>query len=142
MRIFAFAVLMLSSGLAHAGCGDRPVMTTQKEDGTTIGVVITEEQQNKAPKWKPGSGEPPLSLSKAIDAALAWGKKNYKRYDDVQVQSISLSAIGCSTAKDKWYYLVHFSPIIDGNALYGSGYFAGVLMDGTVIGPTPVKRDF
>ena len=142
MRYIALIVLSLCYGLAQANCGDRPVMTTQKEDGTTVGLVVTEEQQHKTPKWKIGSGEPPLALSKAIGAALSWAKKNYKRYDDVQVHSISLSSIGCSQARDKWYYLVHFSPIIDGNALFGSGYFAAVLMDGTVVGPTPVKRDF
>jgi hypothetical protein len=37
---------------------------------------------------------------------------------------------------------VRFSPVIDGDVLFGSVYFAGVLMDGTVIGPTPTKRDY
>ena len=142
MRISIFIALILSSPLAGASCGDRPLITWQKEDGTSVGVVVTEEQQNKTPKWKMGAGDPPLSLTKAIDTALAWGTKNYKRYDSVQIHSISLNSIGCSAAKDKWYYLVHFAPVIDGNAIFGSGNMAAVLMDGTVVGPVPVKRDF
>lgn len=142
MRIAVLFIISIACGAANAGCGDRPVLTVQKEDGTTVGVVITTEQQDKTQKWVPGSGDPPLSLSKAIEVALSWAKTNYKRYDGVQLQSINLNSLGCSQTRDKWYYIVHFSPVIDGSALYGSGYFAAVLMDGTVIGPTPVKRDF
>jgi hypothetical protein len=145
MRIVTMFLLAAAFTGAHAArpdCGDHPVMTTTKADGTTIGVVIKDEQLKKSPTWNIESGEPPLSISKAVTAAKAWGKRTYTRYDDVRIQSISLSAIGCTSVKDKWYYMVHFSPIIDGNAVFGGGYFAAVLMDGTVVGPIPVKRDF
>lgn len=145
MPIFVAFLLGVISVAAKAGgpsCGDHPVMTTVKEDGTAIGIVITDEQRSRSPTWNIESGEPPLSISKAVAVAKAWGKKTYTRYDDVRIHGVSLSSIGCYSAKDKWYYLVNFSPIIDGNAIYGSGYFAAVLMDGTVIGPVPVKRDF
>lgn len=144
MRIFIVILSGAVSTAAYAGpdCGDHPVMTTTKDDGTTIGIVISDEQRKKSPAWEIESGEPPLSISKAVAAATDWGKKTYTRFDDVRIHSISLSSIGCHSVKDKWYYLVSLSPIIDGNAVYGSGYFAAVLMDGTVIGPVPVERDF
>ena len=144
MRIAVAVLLGAASAAAYAGpdCGNHPVMTMTKDDGTTIGIVISDERRKKFPAWKIGSGEPPLSISKAVAAATDWGKKTYTRIDDVRIHSISLSSISCLSVKDKWYYLVSFSPIIDGNAVYGSGYFAAVLMDGTVVGPVPVKRHF
>jgi hypothetical protein len=145
MRIAILTLLVAVATGAHAGvpnCGDRPVMTAMKDDGTAIGIVISDEQRKKSPAWNIESGEPPLPVSKAVIAAKAWGKKTYTRYDDVRIHSISLSPIDCFSVKDRWYYLVTFSPVIDGNAIFGSGYFAAVLMDGTVIGPVSVKRDF
>ena len=106
-------------------CGNHPVMMATKDDGTTIGIVITDEQRKKSPTWNIESGEPPLSISKAAAAAKAWGKKPYTRYDDVRIHSISFSSIGCTS-----------------ESVFGSGYFAAVLMVGTVVGPVPVKRDF
>jgi hypothetical protein len=139
---FLLAAVTTSALAGGPDCGDHPVMTAMKDDGTAIGIVISEEQRKRSPTWNIESGEPPLSISKAVAAAKAWGKKTYTRYDDVRIHSVSLSPIGCFSVKDKWYYLVNFSPIIDGNSVYGSGYFAAVLMDGTVVGPVPVKRDF
>jgi hypothetical protein len=140
--LFLLATVSTGACAGDPDCGDHPVITTTKDDGTTIGIVITDEHLRKSPRWSIEAGEPPLSISKAVAAAKAWGKKTYTRYDDVRIQSISLDAIGCRSVRDKWYYLVHFSPIIDGNAVFGGGFFAAVLMDGTVIGPVPVKRDF
>jgi hypothetical protein len=145
MRIALCALLAAFACMAQAdrpGCGDRPVLTSIKDDGTAIGIVISDEQRSKMPRWSIDSGDPPLALSKAIAAAKAWAKKAYTRYDDVRVDSISLSSFGCATARDQWYYLVNFSPIIDGNVLFGGTYFAAVLMDGSVVAPVPVKRDF
>jgi hypothetical protein len=123
-------------------CGNHPVMSSVKDDGTTIGIVIDDGQRKRSPTWNVEAGEPPLPISKAVAAAKAWGKKTYTRYDDVRIQSVSLNSLGCTSEKDKWYYLISFSPIIDGNAVYGGGYFAAVLMDGTVIGPVPINRDY
>jgi hypothetical protein len=73
---------------------------------------------------------------------LSGAQAHYERLDDVQIHSLSLTSMSCSETSDKPYCLVHFSPVIDGDVLFGSVYFAGVLMDGTVIGPTPTKRDY
>jgi hypothetical protein len=145
MRTVVLLLLCVTVLTAHASppdCGNHPVLTTTKADGTAIGIVISDAQIGKAPTWSIESGEPPLSISKAVAAAKAWGKKTYTRYDDMRIESISLNSLGCSSSKNQWYYVVNFSPIIDGNVLFGGSYFAAVLMDGTVIGPVPVKRDF
>jgi hypothetical protein len=35
--------------------------------------------------------------------------------------------------------MLHFVPVMNGNAVYGGGTFAAVLLDGTIIGPTKLK---
>ncbi len=122
-------------------CGRYPLLTTTKEDGTRIGVVVSDEQMKKTPKWSPGKGEPPLPLTQAIAIATKWAKGKYTRYDSVKVWNIDLQERGCGNLKGRWYYIVHFKPVIDGNAVFGGGNFAAVLMDGTVIGPQVIKGD-
>ena len=95
----------------------------------------------KTPKWSPGEGEPPLPISQVVAIATKWAKGKYTRYDSVKIRSIDLDERGCGSLKGHWYYIVNFTPVIDGNAVFGSGNFAAVLMDGTVIGPQVVKGD-
>lgn len=140
-HMIAIAVLGISLPAA-ADCGSRAVMTTTREDGTKIGVVVSDAQFANAPTWSPDKGEPPLSIAQVVKVSSTWAKEHFKRFDSVQVQSISLSEIGCTPGKRSWYYLVHFAPVIDGSRIYSGGHFAAVLMDGTVIGPTQVKSDF
>lgn len=45
-----------------------------------------------------------------------------------------------SSSGNKWLHIVSLAPVIDGNRLYGGGYFVGVLMDGTVIPPTKIGK--
>ena len=136
-RSLLVAVLLLSAvSPATAGyCGRHAVLSTTLDDGTEIGVFLPEEQVMRAPKWAPGQGEPPLGISELVEIATAWALDTYARYDDVRIRSIGLNSRSCGALRDSWYYVVHFTPIIDGNRLIGGGNFAAVLMDGTVVAP-------
>lgn len=123
-------------------CGKVPLLSTTKEDGSKVVLLASEEQFMQAPTWAPGKGEPPLSVSRAVQIAEKWAKNEYKRYDTVKIESIHLTEFGCIRRNGYWYYTIHFSPVIDGNVLHGSGHFAAVLLNGTVIGPTKQKSDF
>jgi hypothetical protein len=142
MRHFLSVLLLTCCSWAQADCGSRAVMSTTRDDGTKIGVVISDAQFMKAPAWSPDEGDPPISIAQVVKISSAWAKENFKRFDSVQIRSISLSEVGCASSKRSWYYLVHFTPILDGSRVYTGGHFAGVLMDGTVIGPTKLKSDF
>lgn len=142
MRCTIAATLLGCSTLAAADCGTRTVMSTTRDDGTKIGIVISDAQFSRAPSWSPEKGEPPLSIAQVIKVSLSWAKQTYKRFDSVQIQGISLSEVGCNPGERSWYYLVHFAPIMDGSRIFSGGYFAGVLMDGTVVGPVQIKNDF
>ncbi len=136
-RCFALSVLLLTAFPAIACPSDTTVMTTTRDDGKTIRLMIAESQFAQAPKWKLGEGEPPVSISQVREAALAWAESEYSRYDSVEISSISLrESGGCSSNPRHWFYVVDFRPVIEGNRIWGSGNWAAVLLDGTVIGPT------
>jgi hypothetical protein len=117
-------------------CGDSPVMTTTRDDGTQIRLVISEDDIVAAPAWNPINGEPPLGLSQAYQVAMNWAKANYTRYDDVKVREISLTKYSCYTTADRWYYTFDLIPTLDGNDLFGTGNWVAVLMNGRVVAPT------
>jgi hypothetical protein len=142
LYILLIAVGLLTPGHAvgqEPPCGSQAMTTITKADGSKVGLFISPAQISNAPSWTPESGEPPLAVSKAVRLATEWAKKEYNRFDAVQARAINLGTYGCPTPKDRWYYTVHFTPIVDSLPLLVPGYFAGVLMDGTVIGATPIK---
>jgi hypothetical protein len=139
MRYLAITLgtLLLASAAQaqlRGSCGATPVLSTE-DNGKRIELILNGDQVAKTAKWDPTKGEPPLSVSKAAAAALAWAKVKYKRYDSVQITEISLHQYSCSELDEHWYYRIEFAPMMDGNKLFGSGNWAAVLMDGTVVGP-------
>lgn len=120
-------------------CGAFPVMETHGRDGTKVALVIPSSVMTKTSKWSPGKGEPLLSVGKAADIALKWAREHYKRFDSVEISEIQLNGRGCWGTEGYWYYQVTFTPIMDGNQLWGAAYFAAVLFDGTVVEPTSSK---
>lgn len=138
--LMAVSLLSVTQVFAQeASCGSQAMVTIAKADGSKSGLIIAPTQISSSPAWSPETGEPPLPLSKAVQLATEWAKKEHKRFDGVQVRGVNVTPYGCPTPKDRWYYTVHFAPIIDSIPLLAPGYFVAVLMDGTIIGPTPVK---
>ena len=143
MRIVLLAVFIaftvnVSAAVAF-GCNDHPVLSTTKDDGTKVGIFISEEQIRGTPGWVPEASEPPLPVSQAAELVKQWAEERYSRFDGVDIGSISLNRFVCRGGKTHWYYIFHLRLKIDGNRLYGTGNFAAVLFDGTVIGPKEVK---
>ena len=128
-----FIITLLFSSYAYA-CGDHPVMSTRKNDGTQIGLFISQQQIESTQKWSPQDGEPPLGISAAYRIIKEWAETEYIRYDEVKIKEISLKPYGCSLVSSRWYYVIDLNPIIEGNELWGSGNWVAVLMDGTIIG--------
>ena len=140
--VIATALMFTASCDAYADCGAHPFSTWQKEDGTQIGLVATDADLARDPAWTPGRGEPPISPGRAYEFAQTWARANWKRYDSFALESVELRALGCDLSKRKWVYVVSLAPVIDGNRLFGGDYSLGVLMDGSIIAPRPVKKDF
>lgn len=133
--ILAILTFMVSGHVFACGDGEYPVMSTHKEDGTKIGLFISQAQMEQTQTWSPENSEPPLNVSAAYQMAMNWGRQQYTRYDGVKVREISIKKYGCSLVSNRWYYVVDITPVIDGNEVWSGGTWAAVLMDGTVIGP-------
>lgn len=131
-------LVLMAIPIVGIACGDSAVLSTTKRDGTKVGLVITSEQIDNGIKWNPEQGEPPLSISQVHRKVQDWAKTEYSRYDRVEIREIALTKLGCSLVEDYWYYRADLIPIFDGNQMWGSGNWAAVLMDGTVIGTTEV----
>ena len=129
------AAVLWKSPAWSFSCDEIPFSSTVLDDGTKIGVYVSDQQIEQTPKWSPQSGAPPLSLIQAIEIATEWADKEYNRFDNVEVYSIDLRRIGCRRAGEHWVYMFHFTPVMEGERLWGSRYFAAVLMDGNVIQP-------
>ena len=135
MRIVIAAVLyFLAMGGVHAECTKRVVVSEKGDDGVTTGIVISSAQFKQAPKWFPGEGDPPLSISRAIEIADQWGQAAYRNFDSVQIDSVGLDQYGCPGDTKYWYYLVRFRTIKDGTPFFG-GNFVAILFDGKLISP-------
>jgi hypothetical protein len=88
------------------------------------------------PDWEPEKGEAPLSMSAAVAAAKAAVARRHPKFDDFKATAISLHGINCYPAiPGKWYYVVTFSPVVEGQPFFGGGFWEVVLMDGTVVEP-------
>lgn len=132
----AAAFAFWSSELEAGDCGKTSVMSSTDENGSKVELILDSAAVEKAPQWSPGAGEPPLSLTRAIEVASAWAKEKYARFDGVEIREISLTSLGCATSSKHWYYVFDFTPIMGGNRMFGGGNWGAVLMDGAVVGAT------
>jgi hypothetical protein len=132
--VLILTTLSATLGAEAVACGNSVVMSTTGEDGRTIELVIDYAVAQKTPEWAPGRGDPPLSVARASEIAQEWAEQKYARFDGVEIREIMLSALGCTSSEDHWFYTFDFTPVMEGQRMYGIGNWAAVLMDGTVIG--------
>lgn len=135
LSIPVLLVVVLASPVAPMERDEILLRTTQGSDGTIFKTVITPDQAKPVPAWEPDEGHPPpLDMDLAIKLARDAVKLRYPNYDEYQVWKIDMVRIGWNY-DDRWFYVITFRPIDDGMLIAGTGFFATVLMDGTVIEP-------
>lgn len=143
MKIFLASLisLMLITGAAAAegACGRTPVMSVSTPDQGTIELIVDGEALKKAPRWDERASEPPLPISRVAELSLTWARNHYARFDNVELSEIRLKRAPCSSMHGYWFYVVEFTPQLEGAQMLGPGNWLGVLMDGTLV--EPVKRD-
>jgi hypothetical protein len=140
LNAFCLAILLLFS-TAGLACGDGPVFKSTSADGKSMGLFLSDSSFESSPIWEPGSGEPPLSISNAIQIAQQWAVARYRKYDGVEIREVSLSEYHCGGISSKWYYLVGVTPLFDGNEVYGASESVAVLFDRSTIGMTELDDD-
>ncbi|MEE8056476.1 MAG: hypothetical protein V3T17_01380 [Pseudomonadales bacterium] len=137
MKWIALFIISSQISLASAMCEDFTPMSTRGQDGTEVKLVLPGSKVFSSTSWSPEAGEPPLSISSVFQTANNWASENLAKYDHIVIESIALKKYGCpnSNNKEYWYYMIDYSPSIDGQRLWGSGNWLSVLMSGEVIEP-------
>ena len=131
--------LVLVCGSATACCtppGVEAQLFTRRGEGGTITYAISNERAKALPTWSPGSGEPPLSITAAIESARASVLASSSDLKSLEPDRISLNfrdAYGGNPGF--WYYDVAFSPTVAGRRALVPGIGAVVLLDGSVVEP-------
>ena len=131
MRVSLMLCLLVVSPIAAAGgatCSDLQV--SYDDDGSTRATVPCNKNCETAPGWDGKTGEPPLSIGKAISAAQIWARR--KHGADVEVNTVSLMRYHCGEEL-KWDYWVHLGPPASSDSVV-------VLMDGTVVEKKEVAK--
>jgi len=140
LTIALFICGSFAAGAQNINCAKFPISYEKLEDGTTLGILVSEAQFKRAPPWS-GHGEPPLSIGRVIAIAEQWGKSKYRAYDSAGIQSVSLTEFGCPGQPKYWWYSVHFVAVKKGKPSFG-GNSVAILLDGTIVEPTKVKDAF
>jgi hypothetical protein len=137
MKLIVVGLLTIASGAVTAdatACGKSEVHTSEMGNLRSV-LVLDEAKVARTAPWRPGNGEPALSIARATTIALAWGKQQLKGFDSVEPQQVVLVAYPCSSQAGRWYYRVDLVPIKAGQKRFEKSIFTAVLLDGTLVPP-------
>ncbi len=138
-RTFCFLALWATTSCALA-CDGKATYTSTNSAGVKTGLFLSEDHFLGAPIWNPGSGEPPLTVGRAVNIALDWAKRTLPKYDGVKFSDLQLISYQCRRSEPRWYYRIDYLPMFDGNEVYGARGWLAVLMDGSVIEPRVIEE--
>ena len=137
--LILLATLLAVVTMAKEGCDTIYLREMGDANGTYYKFATTSDVVLKLPSWDPSKEQLPLAITDALAIAKKWCLVSHPKFDDVVLGGIEIEPIGWTTAKDKWFFIFSFDPIIDGQRLYGQ-FYAVVLMDGTVVEPKVSKE--
>ena len=111
------------------------------ERGPMLQWELSSARHSSQPRWSPNQGMPPVPIGRAVELGHIWLKKKHPEVKDFAVSSIQLAPIGYGRPPaDRWYYRIEFLPIVSGQVLFGGGFVAVVLFDGTIVEPRAEPR--
>jgi hypothetical protein len=136
LLISSLAIVAALSSVAEAYDLSKVKVEDRRDSNGIRRVVILERDAvSKCPEWQPEKGWPPIPVDKALASARAKLKEQNPKVDDFELQEVALKSFRDSRLPNRWYYVFDFDPVLDGNLLFGSMYYAVVLMDGTALLP-------
>jgi hypothetical protein len=120
---------------AQAAGDERILFSTSSEGGATTEFWASDSVLLKTPEWRPADGDPPLSVARAVAIATAAAKAQHPKFDDVEVRDVHIMTASCGRGVTRWFYSIDFSPVIDGQRMFGGSIGAVVLMNGDLLEP-------
>lgn len=139
-RVGALALCVASTLLLGFDASKVNLVDHRDHQGTRRVVEVDAETLGKLPDWSPSLGWPTLRLEDAVESSKERMREASSTVEEFSVHSIRIDHRRyASNERVAWYLVVEFYPVIDGNELISSGYWAVVLMDGTVLLPETVE---
>ena len=141
MRTFALLLAFwpaVVSGQEPDASSEAPVEVfyAQREGGEELVYAIPQSNLDEAPHWDPEDGPPPLAIREAVQIARQHLRASGSATDHV------LGAVGLQSVFGEddavWYYMLEFYAKVNPPPFYPD--YVLVLLDGTVLPPTPRKR--
>lgn len=136
LALLLFALFLSSAGWA---CDREAAYVQEVKDGRKFAIFMTREQVKRSPVWK-DSGMPAMTWMRASDFLIKWAKTKYAGYDEVKLYQIQIEGFPCSDLQQYRFYVFQLYLARKGEEILGGEHFAAVLLDGTVIGPTELKK--
>jgi len=125
-----FTVLTFSSTIFS--CDNIPLVKGKRSDGTTAKLIIKTKQFEETKSWDPLNSSPPLSIEEAIEVFKSHNSNKKINY-------IRLNSYSCYKTSGKWYYVIYYSNIIDGEEVFDIGNWFAVLFDKSFYTPIYTK---
>ena len=94
--------------------------------------MVSLDTLKKAPQWKMGEGEPPLSLGKAIELARNW---IISRGCDTNSWVREVTVRPVYPMNGEYQHICHYNILFGGVGIYGHYRRCIMLMDGTILEP-------
>lgn len=115
------------------------------EDGAYVQYTAPTAKIESTPAWN-GTGEPPLSISKALNLTEAYLNGKYSTRRQHRPLHITLQRLWSSEKDDRyfWFYTLFFTPELivfpKSTDAHEFREFVVMLMDGTIIEPKAIKK--
>ena len=139
LLFFIVSLLLVNFAYARGDCDGVHMGSHSDMNGVSTLFCASYDSVMKTPEWDGNSDTLPLKLSEAIAIGQKWLKKAYPKLDDFQIREISISRVGNSEIKDRWYYSFDFQAVVGCRTLFGSPFIVKILMDGSVVEPKITK---
>ena len=110
-----------------------------QEDGKSFEYVVSEARFAKVPEWAPEKQTPPLPIAKAIEVAKQAARAEHPEFKELLPWNISINQASSRDAHYRWFYVIEFYPLANGQPSSFTQVTALVLMDGGIVKPRERK---
>jgi hypothetical protein len=138
--MLAILILALPGAGLVAAKDDLILQEITSPSGGRVVFQVSKWRIKNTPEWKPETGDPPLSVSRASVIAMEFLKPQMPKSLKLEVSSIGIFSILETGVGKRWYYFVQMNagytgPTVDWNKLN-----VIVLMDGQIVAPQAIPK--
>ncbi len=140
---YTLLISLLMAATVSSAAIERTIEITHHVDvdGTKTYYKTTDKILATSPVWRPGDGNPPLSIDAAVKSATKWVSEKHPSFRFHNIACISLGSIWDSDLKDRWHYTVSINMKADVDGVQVNRFFhVIVLMNGEIVPPNVPEK--